>query len=141
MKKIQLLDEKNNEFLDNLVTFVVGPFGSTVTVDQYVNEPNYKYIRNKDINNFIIGDEDPAFVPENLYKSLPQFHIKKNDLLVTVVGTLGKLAIAQAKDSKSIFSCKSTLIRANKVNPYYLLTYLNSDIGQLFTLRGARGAI
>ena len=61
--------------------------------------------------------------------------------MITVVGTLGKVSIATYKDTKSIFSCKSTIIRAKKINPFYLLTYLNSDTGTLFSLRGKRGAI
>ncbi len=51
------------------------------------------------------------------------------------------MAIAQDEDCNSIFSCKSTLLRSKSINPYYLLTYLNSSIGQLFVLRGKRGAI
>lgn len=141
LKKAHLLDKKNNDILENLASFVVGPFGSTVTVDQYVGKSGYRYVRNKDINGFIISDDEPALIPENVYKSLPQFHIEENDLLITVVGTLGKVAIAQAKDSRSIFSCKSTLVKAKGIDSYYLLTYLNSKTGQLFVLRGIRGAI
>jgi len=141
LNRLNLLEGKNNETLNNLVKFVVGPFGSTVTVDKYVDESAYRYIRNKDVNDFVISDDDPALIPENVYSPLKQFHIQKNDLLLTVVGTLGKVAIAQEKDNKSIFSCKSTLLRSQKLNPYYLLTYLNSPTGQIFSLRGKRGAI
>ncbi|MDZ7611554.1 MAG: hypothetical protein U5L10_02220 [Candidatus Moranbacteria bacterium] len=141
LSRLNLLEGKNNEFLNNLVKFVVGPFGSTVTVDKYVDESDYRYIRNKDINDFVISDDEPALIPEKVYSPLKHFHIQKDDLLLTVVGTLGKVAIAQEKDSKSIFSCKSTLLRSQKLNPYYLLTYLNSPTGQIFSLRGKRGAI
>jgi len=141
LKRLHLLDNKPNKTLKNLVKFVVGPFGSTVTVDKYVLESDYRYIRNKDIKDFLIDDNDSAFIPGSLYKSLKQFYIKENDLLLTVVGTLGKVAIAREKDNKSIFSCKSTLLRSKGLNPYYLLTYLNSPTGQIFTLRGKRGAI
>jgi restriction endonuclease S subunit len=142
LDKIQLLKNKKSDRLDNLVKFIVGPFGSTVTTEMYVNNSDFKYIRNKDINDFIIKDDNNAFIPEELYNQLKQFHIKENDLLITVVGTLGKVAIAQEKDSKSIFSCKSTIIRSKgNINPYYLLAYLNSSVGQLFSLRGKRGAI
>ncbi len=141
LENIHLLDKKRNDALENLVSFIIGPFGSTVTVDQYVEKSIYRYIRNKDINDFLVYDDEPALIPEEVYKGLPQFHIKANDLLITVVGTLGKVAIAQEKDTKSIFSCKSTLIRAKSVDPFYLMTYLNSRIGQLFVLRGTRGAI
>ncbi|KJU81876.1 DNA methylase-type I restriction-modification system [Candidatus Magnetobacterium bavaricum] len=141
LRRLNLLDNKHNDLLGNLVKFVVGPFGSTVTVDKYVDQSEYRYIRNKDINGFVIGDDAPALIPKSVYESLKQFHIQKNDLLITVVGTLGKVAIAQDKDTHSIFSCKSTLLRPEKINPYYLLTYLNSQTGQVFSLRGKRGAI
>ena len=141
LNSIKLLDRKDSAVLSDLVSFVIGPFGSTVTVDQYVSQSNFRYIRNKDINDFQICDDEQAYIPENVYKALPQFHIKENDLLITVVGTLGKVAIATKKDTASIFSCKSTIIRAKNIDPFYLLTYLNSSVGQLFSLRGVRGAI
>ncbi|PIR89318.1 MAG: hypothetical protein COU07_00255 [Candidatus Harrisonbacteria bacterium CG10_big_fil_rev_8_21_14_0_10_40_38] len=141
LNRLDLLNHKRNGQLKNLVKFVVGPFGSTVTVDKYVEESNFRYIRNKDINDFVIGETDPALIPEEVYHSLKQFHIQQDDLLLTVVGTLGKVAIAQEKDIHSIFSCKSTLLRSQGLNPYYLLTYLNSATGRLFSLRGKRGAI
>src|SRR3989344_3558024 len=141
LNRLDLIDHKSNDLLINLVKFIVGPFGSTVTVDKYIEESGYRYIRNKDINDFVISDNDPAFIPENVYEPLKQFHIQQDDLLLTVVGTLGKVAIAQEKDMRSIFSCKSTLLRMKKLNPFYLLAYLNSPTGQIFSLRGKRGAI
>lgn len=141
LDRIKVLGVHNKTALGKLVNFIVGPFGSTVTVDNYVENSPYRYIRNKDINDFLISDNDPALIPKAIYEELPQFHIKENDLLITVVGTLGKVAIARDTDTQSIFSCKSTLVRATKINPYYLLTYLNSKTGQLFSLRGKRGAI
>ncbi len=141
LDRLDLLNNKENDFLKNLVKFTVGPFGSTVTVEKYVDNSEYRYIRNKDINDFIISDDEPALIPKDVYEPLKQFHIKKDDLLLTVVGTLGKVAIAQERDTHSIFSCKSTLLKSKKINPYYLLTYLNSPTGQLFSLRGKRGVI
>ncbi len=141
LKNIRLLDKKENAVLSDLASFVIGPFGSTVTVDQYVPVSNYRYVRNRDINDFQISDNEQAFIPEQVYRALPQFHIKENDLLITVVGTLGKVAIATQKNDSSIFSCKSTIIRTKRIDPLYLLVYLNSNVGQLFALRGVRGAI
>lgn len=141
LDKIDVLESLNTDILKNLVDFIIGPFGSTVTVDQYVDNSEYRYIRNKDINDFVIKDDEPALIPYDVYQALPKFHIEENDLLITVVGTLGKAAIAIKKDITSIFSCKSTLIRVKRINPFYLLTYLNTDTGKLFSMRGKRGAI
>ncbi len=141
LDRLSVLDRHNKENLSKLAEFIIGPFGSTVKVEQYVDKSEYRYIRNKDINDFVIKDVDPALIPQEVYDSLSQFHIKKNDLLITVVGTLGKVAIAKEKDTKSIFSCKSTIIRSKDINPFYLLAYLNTETGNLFSLRGKRGAI
>ena len=89
----------------------------------------------------MIKDDKPALIPYDVYQALPKFHIEENDLLITVVGTLGKVAITIKKDITSIFSCKSTLIRVKRINPFYLLTYFNTDTGKLFSMRGKRGAI
>ncbi len=141
LNRLTVLDRHNKDRLDNLSDFIIGPFGSTITVDQYVDNSEFKYVRNKDINDFLIKDVEGALIPSDVYDSLPKYHIKENDLLITVVGTLGKVAIATKKDAKSIFSCKSTIIRTKNINPYYLLAYLNTDTGRLFSLRGKRGAI
>ncbi|MFA4909694.1 MAG: restriction endonuclease subunit S [Desulfobacteria bacterium] len=138
---LNVLEKHNKDSLDNLVDFIIGPFGSTVTIDQYVDKSEYKYIRNKDINDFLIKDDEPALIPKAVYDNLPKYHIREKDLLITVVGTLGKVAIATNNDTKSIFSCKSTIIRAKSINSFYLLVYLNSNTGKLFSLRGKRGAI
>ena len=141
LERLNMLERHNNDSLANLADFIPGPFGSTVTVDKYVERSSYRYIRNKDINDFRINDTAPALIPENVWTSLPQFHIFENDLLITVVGTLGKAAIATKEDCRSIFSCKSTILRTKKINPFFLLAYLNSDTGKLFSSRGKRGAI
>lgn len=134
------LEKRNSVPLSSVSKFVVGPFGSTVTVDKYVEEKDYSYVRNQDISDFVINNSE-AHISKELFEKLKQFHIKENDLLVTVVGTLGKVAIARDKDTKSIFSCKSTIIRCNDINPYYLATFLNSKVGQTLLLRCKRGAI
>ena len=143
LDRLNILAQHKKDNLDELVDFVIGPFGSTVTTDQYVDKSEHRYVRNQDIDDFIIKSDAPAHVPKAVYDSLPRFHIQENDLLITVVGTLGKVAIATARDANSIFSCKSTIIRTRRdsINPFYLLTYLNSDTGRLFSLRGKRGAI
>ena len=57
LDKINVLEKSDKNTLGNLANFIIGPFGSTVTVDKYVKKSEYKYIRNRDINNFLIKDE------------------------------------------------------------------------------------
>lgn len=137
---LKSLEERKSVPISSVAKFVVGPFGSTVTVDKYVDDEDFSYVRNLDVKNFVINNPE-AHIPKELFEKLSRFQIKEGDLLVTVVGTLGKVAIARAKDIKSIFSCKSTIVRCSEIDPYYLATYLNSKIGQTLLLRCKRGAI
>ena len=64
-----------------------------------------------------------------------------NDILISVVGTLGNACIIQEHEVPAIFSCKSTAVKAKHINPFYLLSYLNSKYGRSLLLRKERGAI
>ena len=54
LDRIEVLAAHNKTTLDKLVNFTVGPFGSTVTVDYYVENSPYRYIRNNCSNRFKI---------------------------------------------------------------------------------------
>jgi len=61
--------------------------------------------------------------------------------MISVVGTLGNVAVCTHNETPAIFSCKSTLFRSFGADPYYLLAYLNCYQGQLCLLRRQRGAV
>jgi hypothetical protein len=124
-----------------LFDLVSGPFGSTVTTDKYDPTTNLRYIRGKDVYDFFIDDSDPVHVKKELFERLTQYHLKPQDILVTVVGmNFGKSALIFYDDCPSIFSCKSSLIRNVKINPFYLTAYLSSKYGYALIRRGRRGA-
>jgi type I restriction enzyme M protein len=136
-----LVTAKAHDRLGNLCNLVAGPFGSTVTTDNYVEDQEFRYIRGKDIQDFFIDDNDPVYVGQDLFDSLPQFHLKALDILVTVVGmNFGKTALVLPKDCPAIFSCKSTLLQDSEVNPYFLVAYLTCKHGYRLIRRGKRGA-
>lgn len=142
-KKEVLIYEKtviNFKKLKEVVNFLVGPFGSTVTADTYVKNSECFYLRGVDIGNFFLNQAE-AKINEYRFNQLEKFHVRKEDIFITVVGTLGKIAINMESNLKAIFSCKSTIVRTNKINPYYLITFLSTNIGQKNVLRGKRGAI
>ena len=118
-----------------------GPFGSTVTTDKYDSTSKLRYIRGKDVDDFFIDDSDPVYIQKSLFNGLTQYHLKPFDILVTVVGmNFGKCAMVFSDDCPSIFSCKSSLIRNVKVNPFYLMAYFSSKYGYALIRRGQRGA-
>jgi type I restriction enzyme S subunit len=126
--------------LGELGSFLVGPFGSAFHVNNYESKSKFRYIRGKDVKPFILLDDDNVYIPENDYKRLIRYAVKTNDLLISVVGTLGNVAIVH-KNIEGIFSCKSTVFRNSIVDPYYLLAYLNCKYGYDCLLRRQRGAI
>ncbi len=141
LKYERLIKSKENLNLKSLSNFLIGPFGSAFTVDNYVKEADYRYIRGKDVKPLKIKDNDNVYMPKTDYERLSKYALKENDILVSVVGTTGNAALITKKDLPAIFSCKSTVLRPTKINSVYLLTYINTKYGKDLLLRKERGAI
>lgn len=137
----KLITQKGGTSLKNLSSFLIGPFGSSFTVDNYVEIPDYRYIRGKDVKPMILKDDDNVYMPQEDYNRLSRYALKENDILVSVVGTLGNAALITQKDLPAIFSCKSTVLRTKQINAGYLIAYLNCKYGRQLLLRKERGAI
>lgn len=131
---------QNLEALGKLGKFKIGPFGSAFHVSNYDPNSKYRYVRGKDVKPFSLLDDDNVYMPEKEYNRLVKYALQKDDLLISVVGTLGNVAIVP-EGIEGVFSCKSTVFRESKVDPYYLLAYFNSKYGKLCLLRRQRGAI
>jgi len=95
----------------------------------------------KNITNYFIDWGDVSFVPEMLYSNL--FQPQKEDLLITATGegTIGRVNIFD-EDEKCIVTGEVMVVRPNpqKVNPYFLLTYLRCKYGKPQLIRFVRGA-
>jgi restriction endonuclease S subunit len=137
----KIIKSKENLDLKKLSNFLIGPFGSAFTVDNYVTEKDYRYIRGKDVKPLKIRDNDNVYMPKSDYDRLSKYALKENDILVSVVGTTGNAALITKKDLPAIFSCKSTVLRPYDINSVYLLTYINTKYGRDLLLRKERGAI
>jgi restriction endonuclease S subunit len=127
--------------LQSLASFLIGPFGSSFDTDHYINNGLYRYIRGQDVKPFILQDCENRYIPKEDFERLKRYELKKNDILISVVGTIGNACLVQENDLPAIFSCKSTVIRTNEINPIYLLSYFNSKFGHNLLLRKQRGAI
>ena len=130
-----------NDKLKNKANFLIGPFGSAYDTSNYTEVPGYRYVRGQDVKPFVLKDTEPRYMTKEDYERLKKYALKPQDILVSVVGTLGNACIVKESDVPAIFSCKSTVIRVNDVNPYYLIAYLNSRYGRALLLRKERGAI
>lgn len=127
--------------LYKVADFLIGPFGSAYDTGSYVEKSDYRYIRGQDVKPFLLQDISPRYMMESDYVRLNKYALNSNDILVSVVGTLGNACIIQEHEIPAIFSCKSTAIKARSVNPFYLVGYLNSKYGRSLLIRKERGAI
>ncbi|MFH1841081.1 MAG: restriction endonuclease subunit S [Candidatus Shapirobacteria bacterium] len=121
--------------------FITGPFGSEFNIENYTSDNEYRYLRGKDVKPFFVLNDDNVYMPKDDFDRLKKYSLRENDLLLSVVGTLGNVAIVSKNDLPSIFSCKSTIFRAGELNALYLLAYLNSKYGRGLILRNARGQV
>jgi restriction endonuclease S subunit len=121
--------------------FITGPFGSEFGVENYTFEPQYRYVRGKDVKEFFLLDDGNVYIPEKDYERLKKYSLKGSDILVSVVGTLGNAAVVDTSVIPAIFSCKSTVFRTDSISPYYFIAYLNSRYGSKLLERSVRGAV
>lgn len=133
--------ECQTEKLGKLGVFFPGPFGSAFHVQNYDFKSSYRYIRGRDVKPFFLLDDDNRYIPESDFNRLTKYSVLLQDLMISVVGTLGNVSICTEDDTPAIFSCKSTIFRAEKIDPYYLLAYLNCHYGRMCLLRRQRGAV
>ncbi len=136
-----IITAKGGEALENLSNFLIGPFGSAFTVDNYTDDKTYRYIRGKDCKPLRLDDSDNVYMPKEDYERLSRYALKENDILVSVVGTIGNAALVTKKDLPAVFSCKNTVLRPHSINPIYLLTYINTKYGKDLLVRKERGAV
>ena len=106
--------------LSKVADFLIGPFGSAYDTSLYVEQSNYRYIRGQDVKPFLLQDTSPRYMEERDFNRLNKYALATNDILISVVGTLGNACIIQEHEVPAIFSCKSTAVKAKHINPFYL---------------------
>ena len=93
---------------------ISGPFGSSLTKDLYVKDGFKIYGQEQVIkDDFDYGD---YFITEEKYNEMIKYKVRPNDILISCVGTFGKIA-------KVPFGCKSGII-----NPRLIKLTLKEDI-------------
>lgn len=63
------------------------PAGRSLTEE----DTGHKYIRVSDMNNHTVKTKGLLFVPEDIYPSISQYIINKEDIYITVAGTIGRV--------------------------------------------------
>lgn len=113
--------------------------------EHFSSDPNVgpRYLRGQDIGGFFLGETNPVYIPWPIFGSLKRSHILPEDVLLSIVGTIGSLSLVP-KDAPSLTgSCKIAILRPRKerISSEYLAAFLASRYGQFQIHRQTRGAV
>ncbi len=102
-----------------------GPFGSSITKSMYV-EKGYKVYGQEQV---ISGDAffGNYFIDKNKYLELSAFSVQADDVLISLVGTIGKCLIIPKGYEMGIINPRLILMRLNKLCTSKFLQYLLSS--------------
>jgi len=118
-------DVKKFKFLCNRI--IAGPFGSSITKDMYVKQ-GYKVYGQEQVipNDFEIGD---YYINEKDYLELSRYIVDEGDILISCVGTFGKIAVFPKGAERGIINPRLIKSEINlNHNPYYIREMLKSEM-------------
>ena len=129
---------------NNLTNYAIISDGNHMSISDSFTEMGIPYYRGGDIYNMFIEQcPSPLYIPRTVFnmKMMQRSHLKKGDILMSIVGAIiGNLSLVST-DNDATCSCKLAIIRpyAN-LSPEYIMTFLKSQMGQSQIQRYRRGS-
>lgn len=101
------------------------------------------YIRATDVKNLKVNVDSAAKIPKEIHQEIQNYQLKKDDIVITIVGTIGDVGILETDVEVCDFTENIARIRTKNENilPRFLLHYLNSELGKLQTERFSVGSL
>jgi restriction endonuclease S subunit len=136
-----IIRNKNYNILSDVAQITDG--NHLTIAENYDFEKGIRYLRGQDLgSDMMLSDRNIVYIPEKTYNTLKRSHIKKNDILITIVGAnTGLIGLVYSPPEKLIANCKLGIARfkQGKISPGYLYAYLTCRYGQHQILRSIRG--
>jgi len=131
----KIISKHTWSYLNDLATKITD--GSHIT-------PNYKedgipFLMVRNIGKLTINFDDVKFIDSETDKLLKGCKPKEGDILLTKVGTLGRVAIVPKDKNFNIFVSLAILKEINKINKHYLAVFLLTKNSYLQFIRYAKG--
>jgi restriction endonuclease S subunit len=142
-ENLQIINFLKQKTLKNLTEVVHISDGNHMSISEEFIDKGIPYYRGQDIHNFFIENASPVCIPEKIYDApvLQRSHLIKNDILLSIVGTIGKIALVTTND-KATCSCKLAILRPkNSISSELLAIFLISKYGQNQIQKFIRGAV
>lgn len=120
--------------LDSVITDIAaGPFGSKLKVSCFVSS-GFPIIDGANLKGFKVTDNITKFVTEEKARSLSRSIAKRNDVVVTISGTLGQIAYIPQDSKYAEYLCSQRQFRVTfddrAVYVPYLVYYFHTYEGQ-----------
>lgn len=115
--------------------------GNHMTISEQFVDSGVRYLRGKDLQDFFISDSDPVYIPNSIYGKLKRSHIFFEDVLVSIVGTVGLVSVVADKRDGLTGNCKIAILHSKKINPWFLSLFLASKYGQYQLERMTGGTV
>lgn len=112
--------------------------------DLIKNKTSHPYIRIRDIkeNCFVMLNNEFLYVDDETQKEIARYITETNDLLISIVGTIGLTAIVhKSLDKANLTENCVKLTKMKKLIPEYVLIYLRSKAGQYAISQATVGAV
>jgi type I restriction enzyme, S subunit len=128
--------------LNDKTAIRMGPFGSNLKKEELVKDGILTlWIENIVNNEFELDYKQ--YITEKKFQELKGFQVKPDDVLITMMGTIGRVAIVPKNIGKAIITSHLLKISLNqsKCLPEYLYYFLQSNFIFRQTLRESRGVV
>lgn len=140
---IKVSDMLQSRSHDLLTTYVKVSDGNHMGISDHFIDEGVPYYRGQDAGAFFIENSNPICIDEKTFELpvMKRSHIKKGDVLLSIVGTIGSLSLVYSEKSATC-SCKLAILRPKEEkNAELLATFLRGKYGQTQITRFTRGAI
>ena len=124
---------KEIELSEVILDIAAGPFGSNLKVSCFVDE-GFPIIDGANLKGYKVTDNITKFVTEEKARTLHRSIAKRNDVVVTISGTLGQIAYIPQDSEYEEYLCSQRQFRVTfdteKVYVPYLVYYFHTYEGQ-----------
>ena len=105
--------------------------------------PNaHPYIRVRDMKGKFIPTDELEYVPDHIFPKIKNYIVNTNDVIVSIVGTIGLVSIITEKlNNASLTENCAKLSGLDRIDAEYLYYFLISEIGQAELQKATVGAV
>lgn len=118
---------------DVITDIAAGPFGSNLKVSCFVND-GFPIVDGANLKGYKLTDNITKFVTEEKARSLPRSIARRNDIVVTISGTVGQISYIPMDSKYKEYLCSQRQFRVTfnteRVYVPYLVFYFHTYEGQ-----------